>query len=152
MLMYGIPSFKLNKKLIEAEVDILKKMGIEFKYGVEVGKDISLTDLRNQGYKGFFLGIGCQQGRKPNIDGQDAQGTYTAVDFLRAAQTEDKIEITGDVVVIGGGNVAIDAARTARRYTKGRISLFSLESKDEMPAKEEEIKEAIDDNIEINNS
>lgn len=152
MLMYGIPNFKLEKDILEAEVDIIKKMGVDFKFGVEIGKDITLNDLRDKGYKGFFLGIGCQAGRLPGIKGQDADGVYTAVDFLRECTTNQKSDIDGNVVVVGGGNVAIDAARCARRFTDGDITMLSLESADEMPAKAEEIEEALADDIKIKNS
>lgn len=152
MLMYGIPNFKLEKDLVEAEIDVIKKIGVEFKFDVEVGKDISLNDLRKQGYKGFFLGIGCQLGRKSGIEGQDAKGVSTAVDFLRECSQNQKADIEGNVVVIGGGNVAIDTARSARRFTDKTITLVSLESAEEMPAKPEEIEEAKTDNINIENS
>ena len=152
MLMYGIPTFKLEKDIIEAEVDIIKEMGVEFKFNTEVGKDVSLDDLRAQGYKAFFVGIGCQDGRKPGVPGQDADGVLTAVDFLREAATNQKSEVSGNVVVIGGGNVAIDTARSVRRFTDGDITMFSLESEKEMPAKPEEIEDAIADNIKIENS
>ena len=152
MLMYGIPSFKLDKDLVQSEIDVLKKMGIEFKMGVEVGKDITLDQLRKEGYKGFFLGVGCQLGRKPGIEGEDAEGVTTAVDFLREVATNQKTDIEGNVVVIGGGNVAVDAARSARRFTDGNITMVSLESAEEMPAKPEEIEEAKADDIKIENS
>lgn len=152
MLMYGIPAFKLEKDIIEAEIEVIKKMGVEFKFGVEVGKDVTFDDLRSQGYKGFFVGIGCQAGRKPGIPGQDAEGVTTAVDFLRDCATTQNADIQGNVVVIGGGNVAIDTARSARRFTSGEITMVSLESAKEMPAKPEEIEDAKADNINIKNS
>ena len=152
MLMYGIPPFKLEKDLIQAEIDVIKKMGVEFKQGVEVGKDVTLDDLRKQGYKAFFLGVGCQLGRRPGVPNDDAEGTMTAVDFLRESATNQKADIEGNVVVIGGGNVAIDTARSVRRYTDGDITMVSLESAEEMPAKPEEIEDAKADNIKIENS
>lgn len=152
MLMYGIPTFKLQKDIVEAEVDVIKQMGVEFKFGVEVGRDVTLDELRKQGYKGFFLGIGCQTGRKPGVPGEDAEGVTTAVDFLRETATTHKADIKGNVVVIGGGNVAIDTARSARRLTDGVITMVSLESAEEMPAKPEEIEDAKADNIKIENS
>lgn len=152
MLMYGIPPFKLEKDIVQAEIDVLKKMGIEFKMGVEVGKDVTLNQLRKEGYKGFFLGVGCQSGRKPGVPGEDAKGVTTAIDFLRETATTQKADVEGNVVVIGGGNVAIDTARTARRFTDGEITMVSLESAEEMPAKPEEIEDAKADNIKIENS
>lgn len=147
MLRYGIPSYKLEKDLLAAEIDIIRELGVEIRCGVEVGKDITIEELRQQGYKGFYMAIGCQQGRKPGIPGEDAEGAYTAVDFLRKAAAEDVTELSGDVVVIGGGNVAIDAARTASRCSKGQISMFCLEQRNDMPASEEEIQEALEENI-----
>lgn len=152
MLMYGIPSFKLDKNLVSAEIDIIKEMGVEIKCGVEVGKNVSIDDLRKEGYKGFFIGIGCQAARLPGVENENAQGTMSAVEFLRECAQNQKADIKGDVVVIGGGNVAIDVARSARRLTNGKITMVSLESADEMPAKAEEIADAKADKIDIENS
>lgn len=152
MLMYGIPTFKLEKDIVQAEIDVIKKMGVEFKQGVEVGKDVTLTELRKQGYKAFFLGIGCQKASFPGIEGEDAEGVVSAVDFLRNCATTQDYKLKGDVVVIGGGNVAIDAARCARRLTDGKIIMASLENAEEMPAKKTEIVAAQDNRIEIKNS
>lgn len=152
MLRYGIPSYKLEKDLIDAEIDVIKEMGVEIRCGIEVGKDITLDELRAQGYKGFYLSIGCQAGRKPGISGQDAVGTYTAVEFLKEAGEREGMSLTGDVVVIGGGNVAVDAARVGSRCTEGKVSMFCLEARDEMPASKEEIAETLEESITINNS
>lgn len=152
MLRYGVPAFKLEADLIEAEIEVIKALGVTIKCGVEVGKDITLDELRAQGYKGFYAAIGCQAGRKPGIDGQDAEGAYTAVEFLREARANETFPLTGDVVVIGGGNVAIDAARTAVRCTEGSVSMYCLEDRATMPASKEEIHDATSENITINNS
>ena len=151
MLTYGVPSYKLEKDLIQAEVDVITAMGVEIRYGVEVGKDVTIEDLRKDGYKGFYIAIGCQSGRKPGIPGEDAQGVYTAVEFLREAGEKEAFALGGEVVVIGGGNVAIDAARTATRCGQGRVSMFCLESRDEMPASREEILEASEEKVVIGN-
>ncbi|MDE7239133.1 MAG: FAD-dependent oxidoreductase, partial [Lachnospiraceae bacterium] len=151
MLTYGIPSYKLEKDLIAAEIDVIKAMGVEIKCGVEVGKDVTLEQLREQGYKGFYIAIGCQGGRKAGVPGEDAQGVYTAVEFLREAGKKEAFDLGGDVIVIGGGNVAIDAARTSTRCGQGKVSMVCLESRDEMPASREEILEASEENIIINN-
>lgn len=151
MLTYGIPSYKLEKDLIAAEIDVIKAMGVEIKCGVEVGKDITIAQLREQGYKGFYIAIGCQGGKKAGVPGEDAQGVYTAVEFLREAGEKEAFDLGGDVVVIGGGNVAIDAARTSTRCGQGKVSMVCLESRDEMPASREEILEASEENITINN-
>lgn len=139
MLRYGIPSFVLEKDVLEAEIDILKEMGVEFKTGVEVGKDVSIQGLRDQGYKAFYLGIGCQAGRKPGVPGEDAKGAMTAVDFLHMVSEDESCRLNGDTVVIGGGNVAIDASRSAVRCGSGQVHQVSLETRDIMPASPEEI-------------
>ena len=151
MLTYGIPSYKLEKNLIEAEIDVIKAMGVEIKCGVEVGKDVTIAQLREQGYKGFYIAIGCQGGRKPNVPGEDAKGVYTAVEFLKEAGQKEKFDLGGDVIVVGGGNVAIDAARVSTRCGDGKVSMFCLESRDEMPASREEILEATEEKITIHN-
>lgn len=150
MLRYGIPSYKLEKDLLAAEIDVIKEMGVEIRCGIEVGKDISIEELRSQGYKGFYAAIGCQKGRKPGIKNEDAKGVYTAVDFLKEAGSKEKFDFKGNVVVVGGGNVAIDAARVSARCTGNKISMFCLEQRDQMPASKEEIKEALEEGIELN--
>jgi NADPH-dependent glutamate synthase beta subunit-like oxidoreductase len=150
MLVYGIPSFKLEKNVVQAEIDVMKEMGVEFKCGVEVGKDITLDELRAQGYKAFYIAIGCQGGRKVGVPGEDATGVTTAVDFLREVNGTEKYDIKGDVVVVGGGNVAIDCSRDAVRVGAKKVTQLCLESRDTMPASDEEVKEAEEDGIEIN--
>ncbi|MDD7114766.1 MAG: FAD-dependent oxidoreductase [Lachnospiraceae bacterium] len=147
MLRYGIPSYKLEKELLAAEIDIIRELGVEIQCGIELGKDITIEELRNQGYKGFYMAIGCQEGRKPGIPGENALGAYSAVDFLREAGANESFPLEGDVVVIGGGNVAIDAARVSSRCTDNNITMFCLEEENEMPASKEEIKEALEEGI-----
>ncbi len=150
MLRYGIPSYKLEKDLLAAEIDVIRQLGVEIRCGVEVGKDVTIEDLREQGYKGFYAAIGCQRGRKPGISGENAEGAYTAVDFLRKAGVSECFPLEGDVVVVGGGNVAIDAARVSSRCTDAKISMFCLETREKMPASNEEIEEALEEEIELN--
>ena len=150
MLRYGIPSYKLEKDLLAAEIDVIRQLGVEIRCGVEVGKDVTIEDLREQGYKGFYAAIGCQRGRKPGISGENAEGAYTAVDFLRKAGAKESFALEGDVVVVGGGNVAIDAARISSRCTDAKISMFCLETREKMPASDEEIEEALEEGIELN--
>ena len=150
MLRYGIPSYKLEKDLLAAEIDVLRQLGVEIRCGVEVGKDVTIEDLREQGYKGFYAAIGCQRGRKPGISGENAEGAYTAVDFLRKAGGSESFPLEGDVVVVGGGNVAIDAARVSSRCTDAKIYMFCLETREKMPASNEEIEEALEEGIELN--
>lgn len=153
MLVYGIPSFKLEKDVVQAEIDIIKEMGVEIKCGVEVGKDISLAELRSQGYKAFYIAIGCQGGRKANVPGEDAENVMTAVDFLRTVADSvaegKEYGVSGKTVVVGGGNVAIDVSRTAKRCGSSEVVQLCLEQRNEMPATVEEIEEAEEEGITI---
>ena len=151
MLTLGIPSFRLEKDIVEAEIDILKEMGVEFKTGVEVGKDITLDDLRKDGYEGFYLAIGAQGGRKLGIEGEDADGVITGVEFLRNVNLGKDVKLPRRAIVIGGGNVAIDVARTASRTGATDVKMFCLESREEMPALKEEIEETSEEGIAIEN-
>ncbi|MBD5393185.1 MAG: FAD-dependent oxidoreductase [Lachnospiraceae bacterium] len=150
MLHYGIPSYKLEKDVIEAEIDVMRQMGVEIKTGIEVGKDVTLNELRKQGYKAFYIAIGCSAGRRPGVPGDEAEGTMTAIDYLHDANTGNT-SFTGKVVVVGGGNVAIDAARVSIRSGASEVTMFSLESEKEMPASAEEVSEAKEDNVKIQN-
>lgn len=150
MLRYGIPSYKLEKDVIEAEIDVMREMGVEIRTGVEVGKDITLDELRAQGYKAFYIAIGCSAGRRPGVPGDDAEGTLTAIEYLHEANTGNT-SYTGRVVVVGGGNVAIDAARVSARSHAAEVTQLSLESEKEMPASDEEVREAKEDGVVIKN-
>lgn len=152
MLLNGIPSFRLEKEVIEAEIDVLYKMGVEFVCNTEVGKDMTIQQLRNQGYKAFYLAIGAQAGRKAGVQGEEAEGVETGVDFLRRVNTDkENVHLKKDVVVVGGGNVAIDVARSTVRLTEGTVTLVCLESEKEMPAAKEEVEEARAEGIVIEN-
>ena len=142
MLTYGIPSFKLEKDVIEAEVEVIRVMGAEFRYGVEVGRDVTLGELRAQGFAAFYVAIGCQGGRLAGIPGEDAEDVTVAVDFLREVNSGKLGALPGRTVVVGGGNVAIDAARVAARTQAPEVTMLCLESAEEMPASDEEVAEA----------
>ena len=150
MLVYGIPSYKLEKNIVQAEIDIIKEMGVDIRCGVEVGKDITLDELRAQGYKAFYIAIGCQGGRKAGVPGEDAEGVITAVDFLHAVTEDESYKVQGKAVVIGGGNVAIDVSRSAIRCGAESVRQYCLETRDIMPASDEEVIEAEEDGVEIN--
>ena len=147
MIVYGIPSFVLEKDIVQAEIDVLAEMGVEFKTGVEVGKDITIQQLRDQGYKGFYIAIGCQGGRGIGVASEDAEGVMTGVDFLHLTTDDESYRLTGDTVVIGGGNVAIDVSRTAVRCGASKVYQVSLETRDIMPALPEEIEIAESEDI-----
>lgn len=149
MLRYGIPSFKLEKDVIDAEIDVMRQMGVEIRCGVEVGKDITLEELRKEGYKAFYIAIGCQGGRLPGIPGETAEGTMSAVELLKTVSEDEHYPISGNVVVIGGGNVAIDVARTSTRCGADSVQMYCLESRENMPASVEEIEEAEEETVQI---
>ena len=151
MLKMGIPSFRLEKDVIDAEIDVLRSLGVEFKTGVEVGRDVTIASLRDEGYKGFYIAIGAQNGRKLGIEGEEAPEVISGVSLLRGAALGKPEKLRGNVVVIGGGNVAIDVARTAKRLGAETLTMYCLESRDEMPALEEEIAEAAAEGVSIEN-
>ena len=147
MVVYGIPSFVLEKDIVAAEIDVLREMGVEIRCNVEVGKDITIQQLREQGYKAFYIGIGCQGGRKTGVSGEDSKGVMTGVEFLHITTDDENYKLDGDTVVIGGGNVAIDVSRTAERCGDGKVTQVSLETRDIMPASPEEIELAESEGI-----
>ena len=148
MLLNGIPTFRLEKSVIEAEIDVLRQMDVEFRCGVEVGKDITIPQLREEGYRAFYVAIGAQGGRKAGVPGEDADGVQTGVEFLyRINLAESRAELSGRTVVIGGGNVAIDVARTALRSGSESVSMYCLESPEEMPAAADEVAEAREEGV-----
>lgn len=152
MLTYGIPSYKLEKDVVAAEIEAVKALGAEIKCGVEVGKDVTIPQLKEQGYKAFYVAVGCQGGRRPGVPNDDAPGTDLAVDYLRRVhdRAEKPAEGEVDVVVVGGGNVAMDCARTARRLGCDDVMVYCLESRETMPASRDEIDEALEEDIGIN--
>ena len=151
MMTYGIPAYKLAKDVVDAEIDVLREMGVEIRCGVNVGEDVTLDELREQGFKAFYLAIGCQGGRKAGVPGEDLPGVSTAVEFLRGALADPSHEVKGTTVVVGGGNVAIDAARVALRCGSENVTMVCLEQPEEMPALPEEIAEAQEDGVRIVN-
>jgi len=151
MLALGIPSYRLEKEVIEAEIEVLRQMGVDFKVNVEVGKDVTLAELREQGYNAFYVAIGAQGGKKLGIEGEEAEGVMSGIELLRALNLGNEIKLSGKTVVIGGGNVAVDAARSGIRSGATKVDMYCLESEKEMPASLEEQEEAKEEGIEINN-
>lgn len=152
MLTLGIPSYRLEKDVINAEIDVLRELGVKFKTGIEIGKDKSLSELRKEGFEAFYVAIGAQAGRKLGLENENTEGVQTGVDFLRNVNLGKEVKLEGNVIVIGGGNVAIDVARTATRVGASQVDMFCLESREEMPALDEEVEEAMGEDIVINNS
>ena len=149
MLMNGIPSFRLEKDVVEAEIDILRELGVEFRCGVEVGKDVTIAQLREQGYQSFYVAAGLQSGGKLNIPGGDADGVMAGIDFMRQVNLHEKKTLSGKVVVIGGGNIGADVARTAVRCGAESVHLYCLEAYDDMPMGEEDRSECERDGITV---
>lgn len=152
MMKYGIPTFRLEKDVIDAEIEVLRKLGVEFKCGVDVGKDVTIPELRKQGYQAFYIAIGAQNGRKPGVEGEDLEGVHIGLDFLRSVNAGTASPIAENAVVIGGGNVAIDVARAAVRLDASKVDLFCLEKDEEMPMAQDEKAEALGEGVQINNS
>ena len=147
MMIFGMPNFRLEKDIVNAEIDVVRKLGVDIKCGVEVGKDVTIQQLRDEGYKGFYVAIGAQGGRKLGVEGEDAEGVLSGIDFLRDVAFERIPKLSGNVVVVGGGNVAVDVARTAARYGADKVTILCLEQRDEMPAADDEVLEAEEENI-----
>jgi len=152
MMRVGIPEYRLPRDILASEIDMIQQMGVEIKCGVTFGKDITLDSLKKDGFKACFMAIGLHGGRKLGIENEDAAGVLQGVDFLRDAAMGKDVEIGEDVVVVGGGNVAIDVALTAKRKGAKNVTLICLEKREEMPAWEHEIEEALEGDINIVNS
>ena len=149
MLMNAIPSFRLEKDVVEAEIDVLRALGVEFRCGVEVGKDITIAQLREEGYKGFYVAVGLQHGGALAVPGGNAENVISGIDFIRGVHLRDEKTLKGRVVVIGGGNIAADVARTAVRCGADSVSLYCLEGYEEMPMGEEDRSECEREGIAI---
>ena len=152
MLVNGIPSFRIGKDIVKSEIDVLREMGVEFRCGVEVGKDVTIQQLREEGFKAFYVAVGLQKAAKLKIPGEELKGVLGGLDFLRSVNSGNTKKLSGDVVVIGGGNAAIDVARAARRLTKGSVNMYCLEKDEEMPTVPDEKNAGLADGVVINNS
>ena len=146
MLTLGIPSFRLEKDVIRAEIDILRDLGVQFKTGVAVGTDITLDALRAEGFKAFYLAVGASRGAKLRCPGEELPGVMTGIDFLRAVNLDEAPAIGTSVAVIGGGNVAIDVARAAVRLG-AEVTVVYRRDRDSMPAADDEIAEAAEEGV-----
>ena len=147
MLTLGIPNFRLEKDVLNAEIDILREMGVEFRCGVEVGRDVTIEQLRAQGYKGFYVAIGAQKSAKLGVAGEELTGVYGGVDFLRAVDLGEPPAIGKRCAVIGGGNVAMDVCRSAVRLGADETYVLYRRSEAELPADPEEVKEAMEEGV-----
>ncbi len=148
MLACAIPDYRLPKHLLEADIENIKKLGVEIKTNVSVGKDIQIGDLFKKGFRAIFIAVGAHENLKLGIPGEDADGVMDPIRFLKDVKAGKKVRLGGKVGVIGGGNVAIDAARTARRLGKD-VTILYRRTRIEMPANDEEVTEVIKEGIEI---
>ena len=146
MLVMGIPSYRLDRAALKGEIEVLEKMGVHFQMNTEVGKDVTIEELRTQGYKGFYVAIGAQKSSKLNIPGEELQGVFGGVDFLREVNLGNKPEVGKKCAVIGGGNVAMDVCRTALRLGAETYVVYRR-GEDEMPADKEEVAEAKEEGV-----
>ena len=149
MLTMGIPNFRLEKDVLNAEIDVIRQMGVEFKCGVEVGKDVTLAQLREQGYKGFYLAIGAQKSAPMNLPGEELEGVFGGVDFLREVNLGKTPGIGKRCAVVGAGNVAMDVCRTAVRLGAEETYIVYRRSQAEMPADPEEAEEAMEEGVQF---
>lgn len=149
MMVNGIPSFRLERDVVAAEIDVLRQLGVEIKCGVEIGRDLSIQQLREQGYKGFYVAIGAQSSAKLNIPGEELEGVIGGVDFLRKVNQGENVKTGDRVAVIGGGNVAIDVVRTAVRLGAKEACIIYRRSENEMPADKEEVREAVAEGVSL---
>jgi len=149
MLYVGIPEYRLPKQVLKKEIQRIEQLGVEIKLNTAVGKDYSLASLKGQGYKAIFIAVGAHKGQRLGISGEDLKGVIDGVSFLRSLNLGKEIEVNGRVTVIGGGNVAIDAARSALRLGAEKVSVIYRRSRDEMPASEEEIEAALTEGVDI---
>jgi len=149
MLSVGIPAYRLPREIIQAEIDVIREMGVHFRTGVDVGRDLTIGELRSLGYKAFFVGIGAHECKPLGIEGEDLVGVYPGVDFLRDVNLGKSVPLGDRVAVIGGGNVAMDCVRTALRSGSAKPFILYRRSMEEMPANEEEIEECHEEGIEI---
>jgi NADPH-dependent glutamate synthase beta subunit-like oxidoreductase/ferredoxin len=174
MLMTGVPTYRLPRELVQMEIDAILSLGVELRLNTRVGRDVTIAEMRSTGYKAILIASGLQKGRDISIEGVDAAGVIHGIDFLRAVNTGKEVHVGERVVVIGGGNVAFDVARSAvRRPGKAdaqdfyeatdssrmalragakKVHLVCLESRAEMPADEVEISEGMEEGVELHTS
>lgn len=152
MLRMGVPTYRLPRNAIDKDVAFIKNLGVEIKYNITFGKDITFDSLKKQGYAAIFISVGLPEGRNLNIEGNDLDGVILGVPFLREVNTTGKASIGRKILVVGGGAVAMDCARTALRLKPDSVSVACLESRNEMPTTDFEIEEAIHEGVKLYNS
>jgi len=149
MLTVGIPSYRLPRDIIESEIAVIKALGVQFRTGIEIGKDVTIAQLRDEGFNAFFMGIGSHECKILGIEGEDIEGVYPGVDFLREVNLGNRVSLGDRVAVIGGGNVAMDSVRTALRTGSSKPFVVYRRTYAEMPANSVEIEECREEGIDI---
>lgn len=148
MIRYGIPSYRLPRNVIDREVEVIKALGAEFHYNTKVGTDILLEELKEQ-FDAVFLGLGAQKASGMRTPGEESEGVRSGIDFLGAVSRDETLPVGDKVVVVGGGNTAIDAARTALRLGAGSVTILYRRMREQMPAWEEEIEDALEEGVKL---
>jgi NADPH-dependent glutamate synthase beta subunit-like oxidoreductase len=149
MLAVGIPDYRLPRNILEMEIDVVRQLGVEIKTNSRIGKEIKLTDLFNQGFKAVFIAVGAHNNQQMKITGEELPGVVPGVFFLRDLNLGKEVKVGKKVGVIGGGNVAMDAARSSLRLGAKEVSILYRRSREEMPASNEEIEAALHEGIKI---
>jgi len=152
MMVVGIPEYRLPRDIIAAEIQVIQDMGVQIKTGVAFGEDITLESLKKDGFQGLFLATGLHRSLELNVEGEDLPGVIKGIEFLRDVALGKPVSVGKRVIVIGGGNVAIDVALTAKRVGAQDVTLVCLETREEMPAWDYEIEEALEEGVTIVNS
>ncbi|MFC1861597.1 FAD-dependent oxidoreductase [Chloroflexota bacterium] len=149
MLRYGIPEYRLPKDVLDAQINYIRDIGVEFKTDTTVGRDITIEDLKDEGYGAIFIAVGANKNIKLDIQGEELEGIYYGLDLLRDVNMGKKVQVGEKMAIIGGGNVAIDAARTALRLNAEEVTIYYRRSGDEMPADKREVTEAENEGVKI---
>lgn len=150
MMRLGIPEYRLPREILDEELEHILNMDIKIKTDTVIGKDVTLADLKSQDYAAIFLAVGAQQSKKLRLEGIELEGILWGLEFLKSINLGQEIKVEDNILVIGGGGVAIDAALTSLRLGAKEVQLACLESREEMPAHEWEIQEALDEQITLN--
>ena len=152
MLRYGIPAYRLPKDVLDREIQNIMGLGVEIRTGLSFGKDLTMEDLRKQGYKAFYFATGLSLSRRLNVPGEDLEGVLGGIDVLRMTALGTPPKLGDRVIVIGGGNVAVDVARTVKRLGPTHVSMVCLETQEQMPAWKHEVHDAQAEGITIYHS
>jgi len=142
MMAIGIPEYRLSKHVLQAEIDRILQLGVELKLNTSLGRDISLDDLKSQGYDAILIATGASKSQPLGVVGEDLHGVWPATLFLKRVNLGEDIKLRGDALVVGGGSTAMDAARSAWRAGASSVRVLYRRTKDDMPAQPEEIRAA----------